>query len=79
MNRKARDYLLKKDCEIVETSWGIWINTNASCDPGRERLCMIDKKNKEIIWQLDNKELKLDFELINFLKEILEELKDKGE
>lgn len=79
MNRKARDYLLKKDCEIVETSWGIWINTNASCVPGRERLCMIDKKNKEIIWQLDNKELELDFELINFLKEILEELKDKGE
>ena len=44
MNRKARDYLLEKDCEIVETSWGIWINTNASCGPGRERLCMIDKK-----------------------------------
>lgn len=74
MNKRTRDYLLQKDCEIIETSWAIWINTNASCDPGRERLCMIDKKDKKIIWQSDNNELELDLELITFLKEILEEL-----
>lgn len=75
MNKKIRDYLLRKDCKIIETSWAIWINTKASCDPGDERLCMIDKKDKKIIWQSDNKELELDLDVINYLKEILEELK----
>lgn len=70
----AKEMLLEKDCQWTETSWGIWIDTNASCVPGSERLCMIDKKAKKIIWQNDNENIELDIEMIQALYKLIEEL-----
>ena len=70
----AKKMLLEKDCQIIETSWGLWIDTNASKDPGQERLCMLDKREKKILWQLDNKNLDLDFEMIRILYKLCDEL-----
>ena len=74
MDKSAKEMLLNKDCEIIETQWGIWINTNASCEPGHERLCMFDKEQKKIIWQLDNECLELDLEMLKAINKWIEEL-----
>lgn len=70
----AKEMFLAKDCQWTETSWGIWIDTNASCDPGQKRLCMIDKEEKKIIWQRNNEDIELDSEMIQALSKLIEEL-----
>lgn len=65
---------LKEDCQWSETSQKIWIDTNANCDPGMKRLCMIDKKEKKIEWQLDNKNLELNFKMIEAFYKLIKEL-----
>lgn len=46
----AKEMFLKEDCQWSETSQKIWIDTNANCDPGMKRLCMIDKKKKKTLY-----------------------------
>ena len=70
----AKEMFLAKDCQWTETSWGIWIDTNASCEPGQRRLCMIDKREKKIRWQCENENIELDFEMIKALCKLIEEL-----
>lgn len=68
----AKELFLEKDCQWTETSWGIWIDINASIDPGCERLCMIDKEAKKIIWQ--TKDIELDIKMIKALYKLIKEL-----
>lgn len=70
----AKEMFLKEDCQWSETSQKIWIDTNANCDPGMKRLCMIDKKEKKIEWQLDNKNLELNFKMIEAFYKLIKEL-----
>ena len=69
----AKEMFLEKDCQWQETSWGIWIDTNASCSCC-ERLCMIDKNKKKIIWQKNSNEIELDTEMVKALCKLIEEL-----
>lgn len=70
----AKEMFLENDCRWSETSWGIWIDTNASCEPGCERLCMIDKKEKKIIWQRDNAEIILESKIKKAFRQLIKEL-----
>ena len=70
----AKEMFLENDCEWIETSWGIWININASCEPGRERLFMIDKKQKKIIWQCEVSNIELNHKMVKAIAKIIEEL-----
>ena len=71
----AKEMFLENDCEWIETSWGIWININASTEPGRERLFMIDKKNKNLIWQCEVPDIKLNCKMVKAIAKIIEELR----
>ena len=53
---------------------GIWINIKASTEPGRERLFMIDKENKNLIWQCEVPDIKLNCKMVKAIAKIIEEL-----
>ena len=71
----AKDILIEMNCCYMETQNGIWIDENVEYADGRStRLCMIDKENKKIIFQDDNKEHILNLKLFKTIYKLLEEL-----
>ena len=72
----AREMLLEMNCCYMETQNGIWIDENVEYIDGRSsRLCMIDKENKQIIFQDDKNEHKLNLKLFFAIYKLIEELK----
>lgn len=81
----AKEMLIEMDCKYMETKNGIWIDENVVYYKGNtgniknkisdsSRLCMIDKINKEIIFQDDRDEHKLNIKLFNAIAKLIEEL-----
>lgn len=71
----GKDMLIEMNCCYTETQNGIWIDENVEYIDGRSsRLCMIDKKNKQIIFQDEKNEHKLNLKLFLAIYKLIEEL-----
>lgn len=60
----AKEMIINCNCKYQETSWGIWIDTETGSSD-ENRFCMIDKREKKIIFQDDEKQHKLDLNLFH--------------
>ena len=71
----AKEMLIEMNCCYMETQNGIWIDENVEyTDGSSSRLCMIDKENKQIIFQDDKNEHKLNLKLFLAIYKLIEEL-----
>ena len=72
----AKEMLIEMDCCYMEDKHKIWIDENCEYMDNihTSRLCMIDKDKKEIIFQDDRDEHKLNLKLFNAVCKLIEEL-----
>ena len=72
---KAKEMLLEMNCRYTETQDGIWIDENVECKDGSSpRLCWINKQKKEITFQDEKQEHKLNLKLFLAIYKLIEEL-----